>query len=71
MDPIDYAQERAAQDTESAITAARTGPRLIPCGACHWCSEIIQPDRNFCDPGCRDDWQADQARKHRNGRVMP
>jgi hypothetical protein len=47
---------------------------FVPNGKCRWCLERVDEGLSFCpseagETGCRDDWQADQERKKRAGRI--
>lgn len=47
---------------------------FVPNGKCRWCLDPVDEGLSFCpsvagETGCRDDWQADQERKKRAGRI--
>ena len=68
-DDADITQDRA--EHEAALLAAARAhrkPGLIPVLCCHFCSSELAPGHLFCDAYCRDDYEAEQRAKDRNGR---
>lgn len=66
-DDVDRANENAAIVLAVQLLA-RKPAGLIPCGACHFCSEDVPGDKLFCGVDCRDDHQKVEAAKGRNGK---
>lgn len=64
---IDDQAEAAEQRFRDAALAVRK-PTLIACGQCHFCAEPLRSGLLFCGAECRDDFEYEQAAKHRNGR---
>lgn len=57
MDISDTATAREEQERARALLQRKpTGPE--PCGQCHNCGETLSGALRFCDPECRDDWEA-------------
>lgn len=57
-DEIDMANDRAQQDLDLALAAARRPePALEPTGWCYNCVDPLDDDRLFCDSDCRDDYE--------------
>lgn len=50
---------------EAASFRKPSGP--VPCGACHWCGEVVKGDKRFCSVECRNDWQHVEERKRQLG----
>lgn len=50
-----------------ALKQVRNTPVLTPRGSCHYC-EAPLVSTVFCDQDCRDDWEAEQAARKRNGK---
>jgi len=67
MDDIDRAQEQEQKDRARAIAAARQAPSLPATGQCHYCTASEPPGAHFCDIGCREDHEREQAARKRNG----
>lgn len=65
-DPVDLAdlQNEAAVKAELAYRKP-VGPR--PTGHCLFCYSALPPGVRWCDKGCQEDWEAEQAAKTRNG----
>jgi len=63
-DIIDMANDRAEQDLQRAVTAARTsnGLEAAATGYCLHCGADLHTGLRWCDTDCRDDWQRKQAR---------
>lgn len=65
-DIIDQANDRAQQDLDRAIRAARRASAALPepCGHCLNCGDPVEEGLRWCPGGeCRDDWQARQPRR--------
>ena len=60
----------AAGFEESFTKAAnqKRKPEVSRSGRCNNCNAKIKKSLAFCDPDCRDDWQAIQDAKKRNGK---
>lgn len=58
-DIIDRANDKAQDDLERCISAARSpGTSSIhPIGSCHNCLDQLPAGQLFCNCDCRDDWQ--------------
>ena len=56
MDACDNAQELEALTIKLAVKNRKVEAVLPEVGACHYCDAIIDKG-NFCDAGCRDDYQ--------------
>ena len=55
-DALDIASDRAELARQAAATIRRpTGP--TPNGRCHYCDEIVDDERRWCDAECRDAWE--------------
>lgn len=69
MDLADQAQDVELMSRELHIAQARKQGQsaLQGNGRCHYCETLLQLPHRFCDADCRDDWQALQASKRRNG----
>lgn len=68
MDDADRADEELA-----AILAAgmsRRAPSLVPCMACHNCSDDVAEGLLFCSSECRDDYEKREAAVRRVGRSI-
>ncbi len=74
---LEREMELADQLHQARIEAAQkaaTRP-LYRGGACLYCGESLAPDLRFCPPeepglpGCRDDYEAEQQAKARNGHL--
>ncbi|MHB0992633.1 MAG: hypothetical protein ACYC0M_15350 [Burkholderiales bacterium] len=65
MDEFDRAAESELRDRERALAIRKQV--LRPCGGCHSCGEPLEDNRLFCDQYCRDDYEARQSAKERNG----
>lgn len=71
MDDADRAQEQIERELTLASKYGRSrGPSLKPCGACHFCSEPVNPGLLFCDVYCRDDYERYSKAHVRNGKVI-
>lgn len=55
MDEADAADAQIEQQLAAARSARQ--PSLPYTGHCHYCGEIADGGRRFCDQDCRDDWQ--------------
>jgi len=67
-DVSDQATNREEQERERCINAARRqNQALQPTGACHWCDEVVDGEKRFCDSDCRDMWQKQDAARKRAG----
>ncbi len=74
MDQYDRASELEDYQREQAIIAAKVQhghahARLRPVGRCHYCDEATT--RLFCNPECRDGYDAEQRAKTRNRGTQP
>lgn len=70
-DQADTAQaheERLRTAAISATLAAGKKAALTPSGFCHFCAAPVPPERKFCDPECRDDYQIHERARLRSGR---
>lgn len=67
-DVSDQATFREEQERERSIAAARRNNQsLPPTGACHWCDEVVDGEKRFCDADCRDGWQRQESARKRAG----
>ena len=64
-DIADDAERREAQHRADALKVRK--PMLTPCGACHYCGESVRGSLLFCNADCRDDHEAMEAARRRNG----
>ena len=64
-DLYDQASDREEQDRALALKVRM--PTLKPCGACHYCGESVRGSLLFCNADCRDDHEAAEAARKRNG----
>lgn len=67
-DDVDRAGEREQNMRDDALAEVRRKPSLICVGFCHSCGEAVAPGHLFCDKDCRDDHEAQEAARKRNGR---
>lgn len=67
MDELDLSSEREQMARDRAIAAARTGQHLKTVGRCHYCDEPCPV--LFCDLDCRDEHEAEQRARRRNGEL--
>lgn len=64
MDQIDHANDLAQRERDtSAAIAANAGPVAEPNGRCLNCGTRLRKGRRWCDPECREDWEARECRK--------
>lgn len=68
MDDADRRDERIQNTIDDAIAEVRRKPSLVPCGACHWCGEAVNPNYIFCSSDCSIDYQRDQKMKQITGK---
>jgi len=71
---LEREMELAEQLHQARIAEARLAAARPPAnGRCLYCGDPVAPDRHFCPPeapdlpGCRDDYEAEQAARRRNG----
>jgi predicted nucleic acid-binding Zn ribbon protein len=64
-DIADDAERREAEHRAAALSVRK--PTVTPCGFCHYCNEPLRSSLLFCNTDCRDDFQAQQDAKRRNG----
>ena len=66
-DEIDRANDLAAAYASDGIAHSRRALQsraLEPCGACHWCGELLREvNQLFCDQHCADDLATQQKRE--------
>lgn len=61
-DPADEADQQVERFNDFARSLRRpTGPMAT--GYCAWCDDPVAAGVRFCDVGCRDDWDRDEARR--------
>ena len=69
LDLADQAEAAEQRFRDAALSVRK--PTLLACGRCHYCDTELPSGQLFCraDPGgsCRDDWQAEQDQRARNG----
>lgn len=71
---LDREMELAQQVLDSQIAETASRARKRPTGRCLYCNEVIDKELSFCPPevpglpGCRDDYEAEEAALRRNGR---
>lgn len=69
-DFLDDASENESKERERLIAEVRRNkPKRERTGRCHYCNDIVEGDKIYCSPECRDDHELEQAafRRH-NGR---
>ena len=69
-DFLDDASENERKEREYMINKARNNkPKRESTGHCWYCNDIVEGDKIYCSPECRDDNELEQAafRRH-NGR---
>jgi hypothetical protein len=66
-DQFDRATEIEEMHRDIALTFRN--PTLPACGVCHFCTEIVEGNKLFCNADCRNDWQKDKDRKKREGKL--
>jgi hypothetical protein len=66
-DIADRAQDDMERDAPYMIAASRKLSGPVACGACHYCGESLPDGVPFCGADCRDDWDAEQRQRSRNG----
>lgn len=70
-DQLDNASDIETAEREHMIQKARRNkPIRVRTGHCHYCNDIVEGDKIYCSPECRDDHELEQAafRRH-NGRL--
>jgi hypothetical protein len=64
MDIIDRANDLAEDERARNIAAAIAAkPIAEATGRCLNCATKVRPGRRWCDPECREDWEARECRK--------
>ena len=66
-DIFDQAAELEEKQREIALSFRN--PTLPACGVCHFCMEVVGGNKLFCNSDCRNDWQKDNDRKKREGKL--
>lgn len=67
-DIIDDANATAELQLKVALRNVKNIKKLVAVGYCYNCNEGVGQGMTFCDPDCRDDYEADLAAKRRAGR---
>ena len=68
-DGVDIANDTAEKTLTSIIQNRTKEKSLQPKGHCFYCNENIEKGSLFCDPDCRNDFDAEVEAKKRNGRI--
>lgn len=73
---LEREMELEADLRQRRIDAARAqAAKPAPNGLCLYCGDPVDPDVHFCapetpgEPGCRDDYEREQAALRRNGQA--
>jgi len=66
-DDADVAAPNIENTVADGVRKAQQAPNLKPVSACYYCGDAVPSWKVFCCPGCRDDWDWEQARKRANG----
>lgn len=66
-DHADNADSRIYRTIAAGLAAARRAPALQPDCRCHFCDEVVEVGRLFCDQDCRDDYEKRRASLRRTG----
>jgi predicted nucleic acid-binding Zn ribbon protein len=69
MDDADMSDDRIEIERNDGIRRASIAKSLKPIGACYYCDETVGSGRLFCDSGCREDYELEQAQRKRNGQT--
>lgn len=69
MDDADISEERMQRELDAGISRIRKAASLKPIGYCFFCNESVGNGRIFCDSGCREDYELEQAQLKRSGRT--
>jgi molybdenum cofactor biosynthesis enzyme MoaA len=74
MDAADIASanEQVLLEATVAAESAQRGPRALltadgKMSKCLFCSDALPLGLRWCDPGCRDSWEKEEAARTRNG----
>lgn len=67
-DDADRSDEKIAAAIDTALQRVRQQPTIPFTGECYFCAEELTEPKRFCDTFCRDDWDAEQLAKRRQGR---
>ena len=67
-DEADRSDEKIAAAIQNGIDRARKQTAMPYTGECYFCGEELSDPKRFCDTFCRDDWDAEQKAKQRQGR---
>ena len=66
-DFLDDASENERKEREYMINKARNNkPKRESTGHCWYCNDIVEGDKIYCSPECRDDHELEQAAFRRN-----
>ena len=66
-DFLDDASENENKEREYMINKARNNkPKRESTGHCWYCNDIVEGDKIYCSPECRDDHELEQAAFRRN-----
>lgn len=67
-DEADIANDRAQQDLDRALAAARSPVKVAePTGSCFYCEEAVGEGRRFCDNDCSTDFEREKRLRARQG----
>ena len=67
-DEADCSDEKIAAAIQNGIDRARKQTAMPYTGECYFCGSVVRKSMRFCDADCRDDWDAEQRAKQRQGR---
>lgn len=63
MDTAEFAAALTDTHLHRALAALRSSPQgPAPTGECLFCEAPLPRQHRWCDPHCRDAWQADERR---------
>lgn len=66
-DDADRSDEKIAAAIEDGLRRVRQSAVHPFTGECYFCGEYLDEPMRFCDTFCRDDWDAMQRAKKRQG----
>ena len=68
-DHADRADSKIFAAVATGLAAIRRRESLLADGHCHFCDEMVLPERLFCNLDCRDDFEREKAAAMREGRA--
>jgi hypothetical protein len=66
-DIADITDDRAALEAPYLIAASRRKAGPAETGHCAYCNATLPPGLRFCDSSCRDDFEAEERTRERQG----